>query len=318
MHKTYSQLREIKAHLSQYPIVSVYAPEVYFRVYLQETLKQAGMEWVAVSPSDLQWDQLCQQNSLFEEVKALRFENIQPQLLTEICQFSKTHSLHPILVFADKKKLTPSLQSTVEAVGGICLEEPLYFNKEMHLIVGDMALLLGLNLSKPALEFLVQLDVPLIYLFNELRKLQLILTSGEEVQVAHLSQYCYFLANSNIFSIENLLLRGRYAPLQTRVSELLLNGEPALTILGVIVKHCRLVLKLIGLRAQKVSKAEIRKQIYIPYRLEESYYKIAHEMNVKRYKKVLELCQQIDFAIKSSKVSQEHLFGELCFALSKQ
>lgn len=200
------------------------------------------------------------------------------------------------------KKLLQRCQAQVIA----CVEPD---TKEISSFVAGVAKKHSLDLSAEAQQLLLQyVGNNLSVLENEIKRLALIFAEpGKRVEAKDIESHLGLLKEELVFKLQNFLVKRQTEKAQLLISDLLARGESEFALMGIIARHCRMLLKIAN--NPQISMAQVG--IWNSYQF--SDYRTASRAQgcAQKVSQTLELCAKADRALKSTKVSEKLLLAQI-------
>ena len=287
---------------------------------------QSGGEWATLEAADLNRDlfaSLWEQKSLFETASCtvlLRAEK-KADLAKMFAAIPKAESVssHVVILFG-KDRLPAELSKQMERLRAHRIEcvEPAPF--EMPRFVVSLGRKHGLHLSADASQVLIeQTGFDLARLDNELRRLALFFADAPgEKGVKDIAPLLHSLREDDMFKLDACLLEHDWPGAHKLLEQLLVRGESALGIVGMLARHCRISLDLKGEGADHAFRAQgsVASKVRLPAAILRKYNRHIEKTPSLRFAKALSLCADADMRLKSSRIPEDLLLGGIIEALA--
>jgi DNA polymerase III delta subunit len=198
---------------------------------------------------------------------------------------------------------------------------------ELAPLVGALARKAGLSLQPDAVSLLIEaVGSDLSKLDNEISRLVLIFANSPQAShdSSSIAPYLDMLREDFVFELDNLLLQRRYAKAHALLTALLLRGESALALLGILSRHCRTAIRVhevqnFGARGAGASRnpRNLAMDLRLPFTVVKSYTQYVAKTKLATFTSALAVCQEVDQKLKSSGSCEELLLGQVIEALAR-
>ena len=304
-------------------LVVIYGPSIYLRYKAVEALsKQAsawGYETERLSANNLdesQLDQIFQDMPLFGNQKYFVVENMVPSS-RQAKLLGKLLSQHPKRAFLALQLNSSQIGATFEALHAEAII-PCYppNTKELPNYIRSLARKFSLQLDSTAAQWLNEhVGNDLWKLENEIKNLALIYPEAEHLSDRQLQDALGYLKEDHVFELEGLILKKQSGKAINLINQLIHRGESPLAILGIISNHCRKILQIQSLRMKGQPPAQIAKELRLPLFVIQKLMTPLSAARLKAYRAAIELCQQNDIMLKSTRIGGDLLISHLLLEL---
>jgi DNA polymerase III delta subunit len=223
-----------------------------------------------------------------------------------------------LTLLVNNPKILEKLRAEAKRLGATLIEcvEPKPY--EIPQYVGGVAKKYGLNLTNDAKNLVVEcLGKELSVLDNEIKRLALIFPASQTILNSRdIAPYLNFLKEDLGSKLRNLILQHSYSHAQALIFSLLRRGESGLALLGMLAKHCRSSLKVSYLLRQGYTYKEIATKTQLQSYQIAGYAKYMESSSKAKLTAALKLCTEADSALKSSRVSEEVVLGQILASMS--
>lgn len=152
---------------------------------------------------------------------------------------------------------------------------------------------------------------------NEVIKLVNFCADRDEVNIWDVQQICSGSAENHIFDMVDAIARKEQGKALHLYYELLENREPALRILALIIRQYDLLIKTKLCVAENKNNADAAATLGVPIWTVSKYKEQSKGYTEGELKKILEMCQDTDYKLKTSQISDVVAVEVLIVSLSK-
>jgi hypothetical protein len=179
-------------------------------------------------------------------------------------------------------------------------------------LIADIASHRGISFSRDALFYLASLEASPLAWDAEFRFLRL-LYGFEKIQLSleECQKQVGHLFDEEAFALDRRLCEEAYGKAHLLIGRRLDQGDSPMALLGILVRHIRTVLKIMGSKKTGVSPQSLGIRDF----LLKSYQKIAVPKKEPLYEEALRLCQRADILFKTTKVAPDLVLCQILMAL---
>lgn len=266
------------------------------------------------------FSELWEQSSLFASkslnvIRRCQDNRSLHKLLKDIPEKKNIQNTHLFIFDSEKPNVHAKKELTRLGAFELNCVEP--WPNEIPPLINQLAKRRKLKLSFDACNLLLDsVGSDLIKIENELNKFSMIFEkSDDELSADQIAPYLGMLRADHAFELDNLLTQSQWSKAHILLLDLLTRGESSIKILGLLTRHCRNAIKILGAQNRGMNPKDLGFKLRLPPMIISKYFQHLKGRSAIEFLDILDLCRDIDQKLKSSKISDKVMLASVVEAL---